>query len=70
MAPTELLAEQHASNFRQWFEPLGLEVGWLAGKQKARRASRSRRLSPAAVSMVVGTTPSSRSRCSSTAWRW
>ncbi len=40
MAPTELLAEQHANNFRNWFEPLGIEVGWLAGKQKgkARRA--------------------------------
>lgn len=23
MAPTELLAEQHATNFRQWFAPLG-----------------------------------------------
>ncbi|GHK55681.1 hypothetical protein KPZU09_54170 [Klebsiella pneumoniae] len=41
MAPTELLAEQHANNFRNWFEPLGIEVGWLAGKQKgkARRAA-------------------------------
>jgi ATP-dependent DNA helicase RecG len=39
MAPTELLAEQHANNFRSWFEPLGVEVGWLAGKQKAKRAS-------------------------------
>ena len=36
MAPTELLAEQHANNFRQWFEPLGLKVGWLAGKQKGK----------------------------------
>ena len=34
MAPTELLAEQHANNFRNWFAPLGIEVGWLAGKQK------------------------------------
>ena len=33
MAPTELLAEQHANNFRNWFAPLGVEVGWLAGKQ-------------------------------------
>lgn len=41
MAPTELLAEQHANNFRSWFAPLGIEVGWLAGKQKgkARRAA-------------------------------
>ncbi len=34
MAPTELLAEQHANNFRNWFAPLGIEVGWLTGKQK------------------------------------
>ncbi|MBK4587317.1 DEAD/DEAH box helicase, partial [Enterobacter hormaechei] len=36
MAPTELLAEQHANNFRNWFAPLGIEVGWLAGKQKGK----------------------------------
>ena len=55
MAPTELLAEQHANNFRQWFEPLGLEVGWLAGKQRqgAHRAAGGHRQRP--VSMVVGT---------------
>ena len=23
MAPTELLADQHAQNFQRWFEPLG-----------------------------------------------
>ena len=32
MAPTELLAEQHLNNFRAWFEPLGVQVAWLAGK--------------------------------------
>ena len=39
MAPTELLAEQHLHNFRQWLQPLGIEVEWLAGKVtgKARR---------------------------------
>lgn len=36
MAPTEILAEQHANNFRRWFEPLGIEVGWLAGKVKGK----------------------------------
>jgi ATP-dependent DNA helicase RecG len=36
MAPTELLAEQHAANFTAWFEPLGLTVGWLAGKLKGK----------------------------------
>ncbi|QHM73085.1 ATP-dependent DNA helicase RecG [Mixta intestinalis] len=56
MAPTELLAEQHANNFRQWFEPLGLEVGWLAGKQKGKaRLAQQEAIASGQVSMVVGT---------------
>ena len=41
MAPTELLAEQHLANLRGWLEPLGVRVGWLAGKVtgKAREAA-------------------------------
>ncbi len=35
MAPTELLAEQHAATFDAWFEPLGIETVFLAGKQTA-----------------------------------
>jgi ATP-dependent DNA helicase RecG len=40
MAPTELLADQHAQNFRRWFEPLGVAVALLSGRQtgKARTA--------------------------------
>ncbi len=40
MAPTELLADQHAQNFRAWFQPLGLAVALLSGRQtgKARGA--------------------------------
>ncbi len=34
MAPTEILAEQHLKSFQQWFEPLGIQVGFLSGKQK------------------------------------
>ncbi|QKJ89089.1 ATP-dependent DNA helicase RecG [Paramixta manurensis] len=56
MAPTELLAEQHANNFRQWFEPLGIEVGWLAGKQKGKaRQAQQEAIASGQVSMVVGT---------------
>ncbi len=36
MAPTELLAEQHLRVFRQWLEPLGLEVAWLTGRHKGK----------------------------------
>jgi ATP-dependent DNA helicase RecG len=43
MAPTEILAEQHYQNFRNWLEPLGVELVWLSGKVKgkARQAALS-----------------------------
>jgi len=55
MAPTELLAEQHLRNFRQWLQPLGIEVEWLAGKVtgKTRRQALARVADGAAV--VIGT---------------
>jgi ATP-dependent DNA helicase RecG len=56
MAPTELLAEQHAENFRRWFEPLGIQVGWLAGKQKGKaRQEQMAAIEQGAVAMIVGT---------------
>jgi ATP-dependent DNA helicase RecG len=36
MAPTEILAEQHARKLRAWLEPLGGSVAWLAGSLKAK----------------------------------
>ncbi|WP_438012141.1 ATP-dependent DNA helicase RecG [Psychrobacter raelei] len=56
MAPTEILAEQHLINFKSWFEPLGIGVGWLAGKQTAKQ--RREALADVAeneVQIVVGT---------------
>ncbi|OTA15579.1 ATP-dependent DNA helicase RecG [Xenorhabdus vietnamensis] len=56
MAPTELLAEQHANTFRQWLEPLGIQVGWLAGKQKGKaRQIQQEAIASGQVNMVVGT---------------
>lgn len=56
MAPTELLAEQHANNFRNWFAPLGIDVGWLAGKQKGKaRLAQQEAIANGQVPMVVGT---------------
>lgn len=56
MAPTELLAEQHANNFRNWFAPLGIKVGWLAGKQKGKaRLSQQEAIASGQVQMIVGT---------------
>jgi len=55
VAPTELLAEQHYRSFTAWFEPLGLETVWLAGKVKGRaRLAVLQRLA-SGVPMVVGT---------------
>jgi ATP-dependent DNA helicase RecG len=41
MAPTELLAEQHAQNFTRWLAPLGIEPLLLTGRlnAKARQAA-------------------------------
>ena len=56
MAPTEILAEQHATNFRRWFEPLGIDVGWLAGKVKGKqRLAELEKIKNGEVQMVVGT---------------
>ncbi len=32
MAPTEILAEQHYQTFKQWLEPLDINIVWLSGK--------------------------------------
>jgi ATP-dependent DNA helicase RecG len=39
MAPTELLADQHAQNFRRWFEPLGVAVASLSGRLSGKARS-------------------------------
>ena len=56
MAPTEILAEQHLINFKSWFEPLGIGVGWLAGKQTAKeRKLALEQVAENEVQIVVGT---------------
>ncbi len=41
MAPTEILAEQHHVNLHRLFEPLGIEVVLLVGKQSAKEKKRA-----------------------------
>jgi ATP-dependent DNA helicase RecG len=56
MAPTELLAEQHARSLMGWFDPLGVTVSLLTGAQPAR--TRRRVLQAAAsgsAQLCVGT---------------
>jgi ATP-dependent DNA helicase RecG len=56
MAPTELLAEQHFSNFQSWFEPLGIRVGWLSGRIKGKARSKIlEQLAGADLQVVIGT---------------
>ncbi len=56
MAPTELLAEQHFQTFKAWLEPLGITVGWCAGKQtSAERKQVLAQLKVAEISVAVGT---------------
>ena len=56
MAPTEILAEQHANNFANWFRPFGIEVGWLAGKVKGKaRNTQLEVIKNGDVQMIIGT---------------
>jgi len=56
MAPTEILAEQHRLNFSAWFEPLGIQLGWLTGKLgKSARREQLAAIASGAAQVVVGT---------------
>jgi len=56
MAPTELLAEQHAKNFEQWFRPLGIPVALVTGSLPARtRRSALEAVASGEIKLVVGT---------------
>jgi len=56
MAPTELLAEQHAQNFARWLAPLGMEPLLLTGRlpAKARREAEAA-LAEGRHGIVIGT---------------
>ncbi|SON51060.1 ATP-dependent DNA helicase RecG [Vibrio tapetis] len=61
MAPTELLAEQHAINFSNWLGNIELngqpiKVGWLAGKLKGKaKEAELANIASGEAQMVVGT---------------
>jgi ATP-dependent DNA helicase RecG len=56
MAPTELLADQHAQNFRRWFEPLGVTATLLSGRQTGRaRSSILTGIRAGHAAIVIGT---------------
>jgi ATP-dependent DNA helicase RecG len=56
MAPTELLAEQHAASFGRWLGALGLRVATLLGSQTAReRAAALAAVAGGAAAVAIGT---------------
>ncbi len=56
MAPTEILAEQHYTNFRRLFQPLGVEVDLLVGKQTKKQKERAlQRTADGKAQIAVGT---------------
>ncbi len=56
MAPTEILAEQHFANFKKWFEPLGIKLGWLVGKVTGKsRQENLQKIASGEAQMVIGT---------------
>jgi ATP-dependent DNA helicase RecG len=56
MAPTELLAEQHARNFERWFRPLDVPVALVTGSLPARtRRSTLEAAASGTIKLIVGT---------------
>lgn len=57
MAPTEILAEQHAAKLAKLFEPLGITVGLLTGSSASRITRREllAHLANGDVNVIVGT---------------
>ncbi len=56
MAPTEILAEQHYINLHKLFDPLGIKVTLLVGKQPAATKRRAATMTKAGVAQVcIGT---------------
>ncbi len=56
MAPTEILAEQHFANLSSLFEPLGIEVELLVGKQTSTQRKRAvERTASGSANLAIGT---------------
>ena len=56
MAPTEILAEQHAENLYGWFEPIGVRIALLSGSTKAKaRREILARLAEGEIDILIGT---------------
>ena len=56
MAPTEILAEQHAENLHGWFDAIGVKVALLSGSTKAKaRRELLAQLAAGEIDILIGT---------------
>ena len=56
MAPTEILAEQHAASLAEWLEPFGVTVAFLSGSTKGKaRVNVLEKLATGDVDLLIGT---------------
>lgn len=56
MAPTEILAEQHANTLEEWFRPFGVSVALLTGSVKGKRRKEVlKRLVDGEIDILIGT---------------
>ncbi len=55
VAPTEILAEQHYRTLKDWLEPLGLKLVWLAGKVKGRSRKAALQALVGEADIAIGT---------------
>ncbi|CAN1524050.1 RecG RecG-like helicase [Burkholderiaceae bacterium] len=56
MAPTEILAEQHYLKMREWFEPLGVQIAWLAGSLKTKEKKLAQaQIEGGTAQLIIGT---------------
>jgi len=56
MAPTEILAAQHARKLADWLQPLGVRVAWLSGSQsKTERGAALALVASGQAQLVLGT---------------
>ncbi|MGC8703208.1 MAG: ATP-dependent DNA helicase RecG [Thiomonas sp.] len=56
MAPTEILAAQHARKLADWLEPLGVRVAWLSGSQSRKEREAALQLAASGqAQLVLGT---------------
>lgn len=56
VAPTEILAEQHFNSFSAWLTPLGINVVFLVGKQKASEKKQAlEQITNGEANLIIGT---------------